>query len=62
VVIVDPVCNTNNVASRLSEAERQEIVEAAQAAWEAAHFASAEDDLELWMDVFGRRFKVEEPA
>lgn len=62
VVIVDPVCNTNNVASRLSEAERQEIVEAAQAAWEAAHFASAEDDLELWKDVFGRRFKVEEPA
>jgi hypothetical protein len=62
VVIVDPVCNSNNVASRLSEAERQEIVEAAQAAWEAAHFASAEDDLELWKEVFGRRFKVEEPA
>ena len=48
VVIVDPVCASNNVASRLSEAERREIVEAAQAAWEAAHFASAEDDLELW--------------
>jgi len=62
VVIIDPVCVTNNVASRLSEAERLEIVEAAQAAWEAAHFASTEDDPELWKEIFGRRFKVEEPA
>lgn len=62
VVIIDPVCNTNNVASRLSEVERLEIVAAAQQAWEAAHFASVEGDHDLWKEIFGRRFKVEEAA
>lgn len=62
VVIIDPVCNTNNVASRISEAERQEIVAAAESAWEAAHFASAENEPELWKEIFGRRFRVEESA
>lgn len=62
VVILDPVCNTNNVASRISEGERKEIVEAALNAWQTAHFASTEDDLELWKELFGPRFKVKEPA
>jgi Second Messenger Oligonucleotide or Dinucleotide Synthetase domain/tRNA nucleotidyltransferase, second domain len=62
VVIIDPVCNSNNVASRLSEAERLEIVAAAQEAWETAHFASIEGDLDVWKEIFGRRFKVEEAA
>lgn len=59
VVIIDPVCSTNNTASRISEAERQEIVKAADEAWEAANFASAEDDPEIWKEIFGPRFKVE---
>ncbi|WP_339466920.1 CBASS oligonucleotide cyclase [Pseudomonas lurida] len=62
VVILDPVCNTNNVASRISEGERKEIVAAALNAWETAHFASTEDDLDLWRELFGPRFKVKEPA
>ena len=62
MVIVDPVCGTNNVASRITEAERQEIVAAAHAAWEEAHFASAEDDPALWKAVFGPRFRVEDDA
>ena len=62
VVILDPVCNTNNVASRISEGERKEIVEAALNSWQTAHFASTEDDLELWKELFGPRFKVKEPA
>jgi Second Messenger Oligonucleotide or Dinucleotide Synthetase domain len=62
VVIIDPVCSLNNVASRITEAERQMIVAAAQNAWEAAHFASAEDDTEVWKEIFGPRFKIEEPA
>ncbi|MEE4233406.1 CBASS oligonucleotide cyclase [Pseudomonas viridiflava] len=62
VVILDPVCNTNNVASRISEGERKEIVEAALNAWQTAHFASTEDDLDLWKELFGPRFKVKEPA
>nr|WP_249815006.1 MULTISPECIES: CBASS oligonucleotide cyclase [unclassified Bradyrhizobium] len=62
VVIIDPVYSLNNVASRITEAERQLIVAAAQNAWEAAHFASAEDDTEVWKEIFGPRFKVEEPA
>lgn len=62
VVIIDPVYSLNNVASRITETERQMIVAAAQNAWEAAHFASAEDDTEVWKEIFGPRFKVEEPA
>jgi tRNA nucleotidyltransferase (CCA-adding enzyme) len=60
VVILDPVCNTNNVASRISEDERKEIVAAALEAWETANFASMEDDIEIWKELFGPRFKVKE--
>lgn len=60
VVILDPVCNINNVASRISEDERKEIVAAALEAWETANFASMEDDIEIWKELFGPRFKVEE--
>lgn len=58
VVLIDPVCNTNNVTSRITEAERQEIVQAAERAWETAHFASAENDNDLWKELFGPRFRV----
>ena len=62
VVILDPVCNTNNVASRISEDERLEIVAAATEAWETANFASTEDDIDIWKELFGPRFKVKEEA
>jgi tRNA nucleotidyltransferase (CCA-adding enzyme) len=60
VVIIDPVCSLNNVASRISEAERREIVEAAQDAWETANFASAEDDHGVWKELFGPQFRTED--
>ena len=60
VVIIDPVYSSNNVASRITEDERQEIVAAAQGAWETAHFASVEDDIALWKEVFGPGFRVED--
>lgn len=60
VVILDPVYSLNNVTSRVSETERKEIVTAAEAAWEAANFASAENDNEVWKDIFGPRFKTED--
>lgn len=59
VVILDPVYSLNNVASRISEAERQEIVAAAREAWETASFASAENDNEVWKEIFGPRFITE---
>lgn len=62
VVILDPVCSSNNVASRITEAERKEIVAAAQSAWETANFASAENDHDVWKELFGPRFKTEELA
>lgn len=62
VVIIDPVCSTNNTASRLSEAERQEIVKSASDAWDAANFASAENDNDIWKEIFGPRFKVEDAS
>ncbi len=62
VVILDPVCNANNVATRITEDERKEIVAAALEAWETANFASTEDDIEIWKELFGPRFKVGESA
>lgn len=59
VVILDPVYSLNNVTSRISEAERQEIVEAAQDAWETANFASVENDNTVWKEIFGPGFKVD---
>lgn len=56
VVIVDPASATNNVAARIGEQERRQIVEVAKASWETAHFASAEDDDEVWKELFGPRF------
>lgn len=60
VVILDPVYSLNNVTSRISEAERKEIVAAAQEAWETANFASAENDNGFWKELFGPGFKVED--
>jgi len=60
VVFVDPVCDSNNVASRITEAERKAIVEAAGEAWEVAHFASAEDDEEVWKELFGPKFRTKD--
>lgn len=60
VVILDPVFSLNNVAARITEAERQQIVEAAREAWETANFASAENENEVWKEIFGPRLKVED--
>ena len=60
VVILDPVNSENNVTSRITEAERLEIVKAADQSWEDANYASAEDEDDIWKEVFGNRFSVEE--
>lgn len=62
VVILDPVCKSNNVASRITEEERKKIVKAALEAWETANFASQEGDIEIWKELFGPRFKIKEEA
>ncbi|WP_334025271.1 CBASS oligonucleotide cyclase [Burkholderia gladioli] len=60
VVIVDPVSNANNTASRISEEERLEIANIALETWETIHLASIDDDDEEWKNVFGRGFRTEE--
>ena len=60
VIILDPAYSRNNVTSRISEAERKEIVVAAEQAWETANFASIENDNEVWKEIFGPRFKTED--
>nr|WP_154324834.1 CBASS oligonucleotide cyclase [Pantoea sp. 201603H] len=62
VVILDPVCDTNNVSSRITEDERKEIARLADESWETANFASEEGDYDLWKELFGRSFKVEDAA
>jgi len=60
LVVLDPVSSLNNVTSRISEDECLEIVAAAKAAWQTAHFASTEEDSAIWKELFGPGFKVEE--
>ena len=38
----------------------RDIVAAANEAWETASFASAENDNEVWKEIFGPRFKTED--
>jgi hypothetical protein len=60
VVIVDPVNNENNTAGRITDAERKEIVAGALEAWETANLASVDGDIDVWKEIFGPRFKIED--
>ena len=64
VVVLDPVNPGNNVARRLQDSERKEIVAKATTAWETISAASWKsgkgDTLELWKQIFGRSFVIEE--
>ena len=64
VVVLDPVNGENNVTRRLQEAERKEVVAKATTAWETISAASWKggkgDTVELWKQVFGRSFVIEE--
>ena len=60
VVILDPVQSDNNVAARITESERQQIVNVASEAWDTAHFASVENDNAVWKELFGPHFKIED--
>jgi hypothetical protein len=63
-VILDPVNNSNNVTARLTGQERDEIVKAALLAYETIETASWKsgkgDTLDLWKQVFGRSFTIDE--
>lgn len=64
VVILDPVNEGNNVAIRLTKDEKAEIVAAATIAYEtistAVQKAGKGETLDLWKEVFGRSFVIEE--
>tara|TARA_R110002111_G_scaffold72582_1_gene116151 strand:+ start:1 stop:936 length:936 start_codon:yes stop_codon:yes gene_type:complete len=60
VVIVDPVNNENNTAGRITDNERRTIVQEATEAWEIANHASVESDTDIWKEIFGPRFKIED--
>lgn len=60
VVILDPSNSDNNVGGRITENERQIIVSQAEDSYETASYANAGNDLEIWKEVFGSRFCVEE--
>lgn len=64
VVILDPVNEENNVAARLTEEEREEIVEVATTAWEtlsaAQYLFGKGETVEYWREVFDRSFVIEE--
>ncbi len=60
VKIVDPVNSQNNVAARITDAERVKIVDQTTESWETAHYASEQDNVEIWKELFGPRFKVKD--
>ena len=64
VVVLDPVNKENNVTARITETERAEICSAAETAWNTLVTASFTvgkgDTLDLWKEVMGRSFTVDE--
>jgi tRNA nucleotidyltransferase (CCA-adding enzyme) len=64
VVVLDPVNKDNNVAARLTNAEREEIVNAAELAFStietAVWKAGKGETLDLWKEVMGRSFTIDE--
>ena len=64
VVILDPVNKDNNVAMRLTEDERAEICSSAEKTWNTLVTASFNgtkgETLDLWKEVMGRSFTVDE--
>ncbi len=63
VVILDPVNRNNNVAVRLTVADRERIEAAANTAWATIEAASWKgnkgDTLDLWKEVMGRSFIID---
>ena len=60
VQILDPVNSNNNVTARITEEERTQIVSQTTESWETAHYASEQEDVEIWKELFGPRFKVKD--
>ena len=60
MVIVDPANHENNVASRITEDEKEKIAELALKAWETAIYASVENDEAVWKEIFGNKFKIKD--
>jgi len=64
VVILDPCNVENNVARKITEQDCKEIVEKCLAAWETLTYARNYDGkthtLELWKEIFGRSFVIED--
>ncbi len=64
VVVLDPVNKDNNVAARLTDTERQEIVRAAETAWNTVVTAiwkeGKGETLDLWKEVMGRSFSIDD--
>ena len=60
VVIIDPANHENNVASRISKTEKEKIVKMATTAWEIGNFASIENNIDMWKQIFGPKFKIKD--
>lgn len=64
IVILDPTNSDNNITQWTTEEEKQEIIEKANQAFETLSYACAVttkgETIDLWKEVFGRSFKVED--
>jgi hypothetical protein len=64
VVILDPCNVENNVARKISDQDCKEIIAKCMTAWETLTYARNHDGkmqtLELWKEIFGRSFVIED--
>lgn len=64
VVLLDPCNVENNVGRRITDEQCADIIDKCRAAWEALTYArnhgGKTQTLELWKEVFGRSFAIEE--
>jgi tRNA nucleotidyltransferase (CCA-adding enzyme) len=64
VVILDPCNVENNVARKITDQDCKDVVEKCRTAWETLSYARNSDaktqTLELWKEIFGRTFVIEE--
>jgi hypothetical protein len=64
VVALDPCNAENNVARRITEENRNEIIAKSRQAWETLSYArnynGKTQTLELWKEIFGRSFVIED--
>ena len=58
VIIIDPICGLNNVASSIGDKDRDVVIKVARESCEIVKLASKSTNLDNWKQIFGPRFRI----